>query len=222
MVATPPAAELFAIILAGGASSRLHATSPRPVVDKPLLEFEGQPLITRVLTETARVVLPQATVVVGPSSLPTGKIPTVSEDPPQAGPYLAVRTGLQHFTRNAGASLEGQGVLLLAADMPWIGLGINALAAHHRDTAAEPQVAIIEADGHVQPLLSYVPRTLADQLFAEPILNAGIWQALRDQSYRRIELANQAGADIDTYQDAVNHGIVFTDQNSLDRGDRRV
>ena len=51
MAVTPPAAGLFAIILAGGASSRLHATSPHPVTDKPLLEFEGEPLITRVLSQ---------------------------------------------------------------------------------------------------------------------------------------------------------------------------
>lgn len=209
MAVPPPAAGLFAIILAGGASSRLHATSPHPVTDKPLLEFEGEPLITRVLAETARTVLPDHTVVVGPSSLPTGDIATVSEDPPRAGPYLAVRTGLQHFTDVLGPATTGQGVLLLAADMPWIGLGISALADHHRHHGAESTVAVVEAAGRIQPLLSYLPRPVGDELFAEPLLNAGIWQAVRNTPYCGIELPAHAGADVDTYQDALKHGVTF-------------
>ena len=150
-------------------------------------------------------------MVVGPSSLPTGGIATVSEDPPRAGPYLAVRTGLQYFTDGLGPATAGQGVLLLAADMPWIGLGISALAEHHRHHGTESKVAVVEAAGRIQPLLSYIPRTLGDELFAEPLLNAGIWHALRKTSYRCIKLPAHAGADVDTYQDAVKHGITFND-----------
>lgn len=211
MTVTPPAAGLFAIILAGGASSRLHSTSPHPVTDKPLLEFEGEPLITRVLAETARAVLSQHTVVVGPSSLPTGDIATVSEDPPRAGPYLAVRAGLQYFTEELGPATTGQGVLLLAADMPWIGLGISALAEHHQKHGAESKVAVVETAGRIQPLLSYLPRALGDELFAQPLLNAGVWHALRKTPYHGIELPAHAGADVDTYQDAVEYGVTFND-----------
>lgn len=209
MAVPPPSAGLFAIILAGGASSRLHATSPHPVADKPLLEFEGEPLITRVLAETAQAVLPQHTVVVGPSTLPTGDIATVSEEPPRAGPYLAVRAGLRYFTDELGPATPGQGVLLLAADMPWIGVGISALAQHHRTQAAK--VAVVETAGRLQPLLSYLPRSLGDEVFAEPVLSAGIWQALRKTPYRGIQLPDHAGADVDTYQDALKHGVTFND-----------
>lgn len=211
MASTPPAAGLFAIILAGGASSRLHATSPHPVADKPLLEFDGEPLITRVLTEVARVVLPQHTVVVGPSALPTGDIPTVSEDPPRAGPYLAVRTGLQYFTDELGSASADHGVLLLAADMPWIGLGISALAEHHHNPETTSQVAVVETAGRLQPLLSYFPRMVADEVFSERLLDTGIWHALRETSYLSIDLPAHAGADVDTYQDAVKHGVTFND-----------
>ncbi len=217
-----PTADLFAIILAGGASSRLHSSSPEPIVDKPFLELEGSPMITRVLTAARRVVAPEHLVVVGPESLPTGEVTTVYEDPPQSGPYMAVHTALQYFKRQFGAAQSHQGVMILAADMPHIDAGIDLLYEHHRRSMGDESGAIIESAGHLQPLLSYVPRPVAEQIFAQPILEAGILRTLRSIEYRVITADPAISDDLDTYEDVLKHGARWsreeaTDQESIRR-----
>src|SRR5699024_12096747 len=93
-------------------------TSPRSMQDKPLLVLEGKRVITRVINEVTQWVSAEQTVVVGPDTLPTGSIPTVFEDPPQSGPYMAVQAGLRHFTQRVGPASPNEGVSLLGADMP--------------------------------------------------------------------------------------------------------
>lgn len=207
-MAAPEDSSLFAIILAGGASSRLHATSPQPTVDKPLLTFQGKPVLTHVIQAAAQRLEPERIVVVGPESLPTGHIARVYEDPPRSGPYMGVYTGLQYFAEQFGPAAEIEGVLLLGADMPRIALGFELLFEHH-DAASVAGVAIAKAGGRLQPLLSYVPRPVAEQLFAEPVVNAGIMQALRTHEHRVLEVPDAAVADLDTYQDALDAGITF-------------
>lgn len=199
---------LFAIILAGGASSRLHATSPRPTVDKPLLKFQSKPVLTHVIEAAAQRVVPERIAVVGPDSLPTGDIATIYEDPPRSGPYMGVYTGVQYFAEQFGPAAENEGVLLLGADMPRIALGLEHFFEHH-DAATFAGVAIARASGRLQPLLSYVPRPTAERLFGEPVLNAGLMQALRTAQHRVIDVSDAAVADLDTYQDALDAGIIF-------------
>lgn len=199
---------LFAIVLAGGASSRLHASSPVPTVDKPLLVFQGKPVLTHVLEAAAARVTTQRIVVVGPESLPTGEIATVYEEPPRSGPYMGVYTGLQYFTERFGPAIDSEGVLLLGADMPRIAQGLPYLFDHH-DAAPPAKVAIAQAAGRPQPLLSYVPRPVAEQIFAKPVVNAGLMQALRTTQYRIVDVPTAAVADLDTYQDAIDAGINF-------------
>lgn len=198
--------DLFAIILAGGASSRLHATSPRPTADKPLLIFQGKHVLTHVIEAAARRISSGRIVVVGPDSLPTGDIVTVYEHPPRSGPYMGVHTGLKYFTEQFGAASHAEGVLILGADMPRIALGIEHLFNHHN---AATGVAIAQAGGRFQPLLSYVPRRLAEQLFGEPVVDAGLMRTLRACDHRVIGVPDAAVADLDTYRDALEAGITF-------------
>ena len=200
--------DLFAMILAGGASSRLHASSPKSTVDKPLLVLDGKRVLTRVIDAATQAVRPEQLVVVGPAALPTGNIATVYEDPPQSGPYMAVRAGLQYFCQRFGPATQHAGVLILGADMPFIGLGVEQLVAHHRDSPV-PKAVITQAGGRLQPLLSYIPRDLADRLFVEPMLNAGLMPTLRDTNHHTLEVDELAVADLDTYQDALDAGITF-------------
>src|SRR5699024_212770 len=126
----PKDPALFAIILAGGKSSRLHKTSPRSMQDKPLLVLEGKRVITRVINEVTQWVSAEQTVVVGPDTLPTGSIPTVFEDPTQSGPYMAVQAGLRHFTQRVVPASPNEGGYMFGADMRFIGEGIEILAAN--------------------------------------------------------------------------------------------
>lgn len=201
-------ATLFAIILAGGASSRLHATSPLPTVDKPLLNLRGKPVLIHVIEAAAARVASQRIVVVGPSSLPTGNIATVYEDPPRSGPYMGVYTGLQYLAEQFGPASESEGVLLLGADMAHIAQGLPYLFDHH-DAAVPAKVAIAQAAGRLQPLLSYVPRQVAARIFAKPVVDAGIMRALRRTEHRVIDVPAASVADVDTYQDARDAGITF-------------
>lgn len=200
--------DLFAIILAGGASSRLHASSPQPTVDKPLLVLDGKRVLTHVIDAASQCVRSDQLVVIGPTSLPTGNIATVYEDPPQSGPYMAVRAGLQYFSRHFGPATQHAGVFILGADMPFIRVGLEQLVTHHVDSQV-PKVAIAQAGGRLQPLLSYFPRRLADRLFAEPMLNAGLMRTLQHTDHHTLEVDEIAVADLDTYQDALNAGITF-------------
>lgn len=203
----PKDPALFAIILAGGKSSRLHKTSPRSMQDKPLLVLEGKRVITRVINEVTQWVSAEQTVVVGPDTLPTGSIPTVFEDPPQSGPYMAVQAGLRHFTQRFGPASPTEGVFLFGADMPFIGEGIEHLVEHHLDDLQGTQVAIARSAGKLQPLFSYWPRCVAEQLFAKRVLDAGIMQTLNHIKYRVVDVEANAVTDLDTYQDVIDAGI---------------
>ncbi|HIY85694.1 MAG TPA: NTP transferase domain-containing protein [Candidatus Yaniella excrementavium] len=200
--------SLFAIILAGGASSRLHATSPMPTVDKPLLELRGKSVLTHVIEAAATRVTSQRIVVVGPASLPTGRIATVYEQPPRSGPYMGVYTGLQYFAERFGPALESEAVLLLGADMPNIAQGLPYLLNQH-NAARSANVVIAQAAGRLQPLLSSVPRSIAEHIFAKPLVNTGLMQVLRTTQYRVVEVPAAAVSDVDTYQDAIDAGITF-------------
>src|SRR5699024_7312681 len=155
----------------------LHATSPLPTVDKPLLKFQGKPVLTHVIEAAAARVVPERIVVIGTQSLPTGDIATVYEEPPRSGPYMGVYTGLQYFAQQFGPATGAAGVLLLGAEMPRIAQVLTQLVDQH-DAATHAGVAIAQAAGRRQPLLAYVPRSLAEQVFAKPVINAGLMKTL--------------------------------------------
>src|SRR5699024_12820525 len=114
-------------------------------------------------------------------------IATVYEEPPRSGPYMGVYPGLQYFAQQFGPATVAEGVLLLGADMPRIAQGLTQLFDHH-DAATHAGVAIAQAAGRLQPLLSYVPRPLAEQVFAKPVINAGLMKTLRTCEHRVLDV----------------------------------
>jgi molybdopterin-guanine dinucleotide biosynthesis protein A len=115
---------LDAIVLAGGAGSRLGGAH------KPARTVGGWTLLDHV---TVAAGLAMTRVVVGPE-LPVhfGPVTFCREDPPRSGPVAALRAGLEHVTQPF--------VLLLAADLPFVGAGLSALwraiGDSHGDAAA--------------------------------------------------------------------------------------
>ncbi|OBK38990.1 hypothetical protein A5658_25355 [Mycobacterium sp. 1245111.1] len=125
---------LHAIILAGGASTRLGADKPEQLVG-------GRRLLDIAL---AAVTDAEAVVVVGPPrEVPTG-VTVVREDPPQRGPAAALAAGF-------AALPDGPAdVAVLAADLPRITAeAVKALADARGDA---PVALAVDDDGRRQYL----------------------------------------------------------------------
>lgn len=188
--------SVHAIIVAGGAGRRLHASAPAGTPQKPLLtDTSGRRLIDNVLTACTTAGCVTRVVVAPPMDLPADVIRT-REDPPLAGPAAAVGAGVRAL-ETTGASGNDL-VLLLAADLVDPAPAVAALVAHG------PGIGI--TDGRLQPLLSAL--RLAD-------LRAAASGDLTDQSVMRIlkhldlpgvDLPGGTADDVDTWQDALTHG----------------
>ncbi|MDT5309720.1 MAG: molybdopterin molybdotransferase, partial [Mycobacterium sp.] len=125
---------LRAIVLAGGASSRLG-------VDKPEQQVGGRRLLDVALAAVADA---DAVVVVGPPRDVPGGVAVVCEDPVGSGPVAALAAGF--------AALPGEAadVAVLAADLPGItSAAVAALAAARGDA---PVALALDDSGRVQYL----------------------------------------------------------------------
>ncbi|HEY3713600.1 MAG TPA: NTP transferase domain-containing protein [Jatrophihabitantaceae bacterium] len=117
-----------AIVLAGGAARRLGGT------DKPMLEVDGTPMLTRVLDAVSAA---QTRVVVGPRRSIAGAVTWCQETPPGGGPVAALAAALPLTAAPA--------IIVLAADLPWIAPAVAPLLA-----ALQPSVdaAMLRAGDH--------------------------------------------------------------------------
>lgn len=134
-------ATVAAIILAGGASSRLGGT------DKTRLPIAGASALERVL----RAAPVGRRIVVGPSGEDGDALAErhgarfVLEDPPRSGPLAALARGVAEFSEGADEAT----VLVLGGDMPM--LRPETLAGLAARSAERGTVAALEGeDGHVQ------------------------------------------------------------------------
>jgi len=154
-----------ALVLAGGASTRLGE-------DKPAALVGGVPLLDRVLGALSNEA---DVVVVGPARRTARPVRFVLEQPPGGGPVAAIAAGL--------AQLAAERCFLLAADLPFltaaalvqlttafwrdagetapVGPGdvdpvdrVDRISGVDRVSAVDGVVAVDEA-GREQPLLSY-------------------------------------------------------------------
>jgi molybdopterin-guanine dinucleotide biosynthesis protein A len=110
-----------AIVLAGGAARRLGG------VDKPMLDIDGEPMLVRVLDAVAAA---SVRVVVGPRRSIDRTVTWCQEAPPGGGPVAGLAAALP---LTAASTL-----VVLAADLPWIGPAIDPLleALRHPADAA--------------------------------------------------------------------------------------
>ncbi len=113
-----------AIVLAGGRSVRLGGA------DKPAVRVGDVSLLDRVISAVQGA---EQIIVVGPKRTVAGDVLWRQEDPPGAGPVAAIAAGMAEV----GADL----VVVLAADLPWIGSLVPALLAPLR-SAATPTVEV--------------------------------------------------------------------------------
>ena len=184
----------YAIILAGGRSSRVHRSAPNMVPDKPFLQRMdgGERLIDVALRATAGCA---RRVVVGPAmDLPAG-VRRVREAPPQSGPASAIAAGL--------ATLGGgpeDSVLILAADMPTPEVAGLLEAELHGDGL------IAVAGGYPQPLLCRLRLDAARTAF-DGVRGGSVKRCLDGLDLREIALGDDAARDVDTWDDAMHAGF---------------
>jgi molybdopterin-guanine dinucleotide biosynthesis protein A len=99
-----------AIVLAGGTARRLGG------VDKPALDVGGATLLDRVLAAAGDA---ERLVVVGPQRPVARHVVWCREDPVGGGPVAAIAAGLPLTSADV--------VLVLAADLPWVGPAVPLL-----------------------------------------------------------------------------------------------
>jgi molybdopterin-guanine dinucleotide biosynthesis protein A len=121
------------VVLAGGRGSRFGA-------DKVQAQLDGRTLLDHVLDATAEA---SRVIVVGPQRLSDHKVTWVREDPPFSGPVNGLRAALEQVTERI--------VILLGADMPYVGRAIPALlqALGNHDA-----VVLVDESRREQPLAS--------------------------------------------------------------------
>lgn len=212
-----------AIVLAGGRSSRLHASAPGPTPDKPLLSRDGVTLVEAVLTDLDRCagVGAAGCVVVGPENIPlrTGA-GLVREDPPYSGPAAAIRAGLSFMDGAEGRDSAPDAarrtwVFVAAADMPHPGPGLAALRRAVLAHDCEETAFIGVEDGRWQPLMSVLRLDRAREAFTEPAESHSVMSRLERLSPVDVELPTGSSQDIDTWDDAVSLGFVGGNNGSF-------
>ena len=192
----PTSQTSHAIIVAGGAGSRLHASAPARTPDKPLLtDCTGRRLIDTVLDACAAADCATRIVVGPPMDLPEDVLRT-REDPPLAGPAAAVAAGVR-VLETTGAS-DDDLVLLLAADLVNPGRAVTALAADG------PGIGV--TGGRLQPLLSAVRLADLRAATAGDLTDQPVMRILKHLGLPELPLPGGTATDIDTWQDALTHG----------------
>ena len=136
-----PPAPFDAIIVAGGAGSRLGGAS------KPDLDVGGTRLLDRALAAVAGAA---AVVVVGGPR--REGVPWTVEDPPGSGPAAGLAAGLAALA--ADGRVPSAVTVVLGVDTPLAGAAVPALAA-----AADGGRGawLVDAEGFAQPLLAAYP-----------------------------------------------------------------
>ncbi len=141
---TGPRADVGAIVLAGGRSSRFGG-------DKLALEVDGSPLLRHAL-DAARAVAAHV-VLVGPppADLPADVVVT-REEPAYAGPFAAVVAGLDALDDRATS------VLVLAGDLvdpaPLLPRLLAALDGSDAKGRTVEAAVALDAEARRQPLLA--------------------------------------------------------------------
>ncbi|WP_353826439.1 molybdenum cofactor guanylyltransferase [Agromyces sp. SYSU T0242] len=184
-----------AVILMGGRAERLGG------IVKGDLRVEGGTILERVV-EAAEVARTRVVVGdAGASRMPDG-IRVVREHPAHGGPAAAVAAGVAALDR------DGDAVLVLAGDQPFIAEAVGPLlAALHAHPEADG-IRAVDAHGRAQHLASVVRRAALESAIASATAGDRTLDgaSMRDlfAAFRLIDTAVpiRATMDVDTWADA--------------------
>lgn len=195
--------DVHAVVVAGGAGSRLAASAPDGTPAKPLLVGrDGVRLIDVVLDAAAQVGCMRRVVVAQEMDLPSD-VTLVREDPPLSGPAAAVATGVDALGDGAGDA-----VFLLAGDLVAPAAAMTRLLETYRRTGGDGCIAVV--DGRRQPLLALVRLDRLRATTTGDLRDAPVRAVLRGLDLTEVDEADgidaATAADVDTWEDAVEHG----------------
>ena len=191
--------EFDAVVLAGGRSLRLGG------VPKQALTYDGATLLQRSLAAAAGA---QSAVVVGPDPGPLpGGVVTCREEPPFAGPASAIAAGLAALRGTAGP--RPPFTLLLACDMPNVGVAVEALRLALRPGDGAMAVS---PDGHRQPLVGFystaaLQRSVQDLVSRGALMNGSVSALLARLDVQLVTVPAGSTDDVDTWDDAAALGV---------------
>ena len=175
--------DFDAIVLAGGSASRMGGA------DKPMVDVAGTPMLSLVLDAVAGATV---RVVVGPERDITG-VTWCQESPPGGGPVAAVAAALPHVGADA--------VVVLAADLPWIGPAIEPLRTALHQSGAD--VAMLSSDGRLNYLAGAWRRSalVAAVHGLGDAAGASMRRLVADTRIVEVPDAGHWGEDCDTWTD---------------------
>ena len=191
--------EFDAVVLAGGRSLRLGG------VPKQALTYDGATLLQRSLAAAAGA---QSAVVVGPDPGPLpGGVVTCREEPPFAGPASAIAAGLAALRGTAGP--RPPFTLLLACDMPNVGVAVEALRLALRPGDGAMAVS---PDGHRQPLVGFystaaLQGSVQDLVSRGALMNGSVSALLARLDVQLVTVPAGSTDDVDTWDDAAALGV---------------
>lgn len=194
--------DVHAVVVAGGAGSRLAASAPDGTPAKPLLVGRhGVRLVDVVLDAAAQVGCTRRVVVAQAMDLPQD-VTLVREDPPLSGPAAAVATGVGALGDADGA------VFLLAGDLVAPAAAMARLLGTYRRSGGDGCIAVV--DGRRQPLLALVRLDRLRATITGDLRDAPVRAVLRGLDLTEVDEADgidaATAADVDTWEDAVEHG----------------
>lgn len=184
---SPDAAPFAAIIVAGGAGTRLSGVS------KPGLVIAGRSLLDRTLDACAGA---SHVVIVGGAHLKRDDALWACEDPPSSGPAAGLAAGL--------AALDAAGddsalLLVLGSDTPRAHACVPALVGGL--TPAADGAWLIDAAGVPQPLVAVYRRDALARRCGGGLAGASLRSVTDGLTMAGVADAHGASRDVDTWED---------------------
>ena len=175
--------DFDAIVLAGGSARRMGGA------DKPMLDIAGSPMLGLVLDAVSGA---RVRVVVGPERDITG-VTWCQESPPGGGPVAAIAAGLP--------ATSGATVVVLAADLPWIGPAIAPMRTALDRSGAD--VAMLSSDGQLNYLAAAWRRSalVAAVRGLDDAAGASVRRLVAGARVVEVPDAGHWGEDCDTWTD---------------------
>ncbi len=194
------AAPFAAIIVAGGAGTRLSGVS------KPGLVIAGRTLMERTIDACAGA---SRVVIVGGKHLKRDDALWTCEEPPGSGPAAGLAAGLAALDAAGDASAL---VLVLGADTPRAHEGVVALFARLREGSdaagggaggeGRDGAWLVDGSGVAQPLVAVYRRdAIAARCAAEATPGASLRRVTGGLDMAAVDDVFEASRDVDTWED---------------------
>jgi molybdopterin-guanine dinucleotide biosynthesis protein A len=212
----PPDESYAAIVLAGGAGSRLGG------VDKATIDIDGRTLLDRALAavdQAARI------VVVGPTRPVPEHVVVTQERPPGGGPVAAVAAGLVALGELGDERLDERLdlVVVLACDMPFVDAGAVEQLVTAATTRPGDGAALVDADGRRQHLAAayrIIPLRAALHAMGD-VDGAAMRHVVQRLTMVEIEADPEITLDTDTWSDVRRSQTLAQQRRAQERAETR-